>query len=178
MNPFKAKREFAPVNCFVNNIQIKDGMADVKLLLDTDQTSIFGLGDVNLKTEQLNLGIKPTPKKTFGLSGVAGVSFSLKELSQPFRLGGTITHPSLAIDPGRTALSMGKLAGALALGPIGLAAFFGDISVGKQDPCPLALEAVKPDGQAARGQKGDQASEKEGKKEKKSGGFFRRLFGK
>ena len=47
LNPFQAKREFAPVNCFVNNIQIKDGMADVKLLLDTDQTSIFGLGDVN-----------------------------------------------------------------------------------------------------------------------------------
>jgi len=169
LNPFEAKREFAPVNCFVNNIQIKDGMADVKLLLDTDQTSIFGLGDVNLKTEQLNLGIKPTPKKTFGLSGVAGVSFSLKELSQPFRLGGTMTHPSLAVDPGRTALSLGKLAGALALGPIGLAAFFGDISVGKQDPCPLALEAVKQDGQA---------SEENPEKEKKSGGFFRRLFGR
>ena len=178
LNPFQAKREFAPVNCFVNNIQIKDGMADVKLLLDTDQTSIFGLGDVNLKTEQLNLGIKPTPKKTFGLSGVAGVSFSLKELSQPFRLGGTIAHPSLAVDPGRTALSLGKLAGALALGPIGLAAFFGDISVGKQDPCPLALAAVKQDGQAAGEKRGDQASEENPEKEKKSGGFFRRLFGK
>ena len=149
LNPFKAKREFAPVNCFVNNIQIKDGMADVKLLLDTDQTSIFGLGDVNLKTEQLNLGIKPTPKKTHGLSGVAGVSFSLKELSQPFRLGGTLTRPSLAIDPGRTALALGKLTGALALGPVGLAAFFGDISVGKQNPCPLALEAVSQDSRPA-----------------------------
>ena len=179
LNPFQAKREFAPVNCFVNNIQIKDGMADVKLLLDTDQTSIFGLGDVNLKTEQLNLGIKPTPKKTHGLSGVAGVSFSLKELSQPFRLGGTLTRPSLAIDPGRTALALGKLAGALALGPVGLAAFFGDISVGKQDPCPLALEAVSQDSRPADdGKKENQASDKESKKEKKSGGFFRRLFGK
>lgn len=179
LNPFEAKRDFAPVNCFVNNIKIKNGIADVKLLLDTDQTSIFGLGDVNLKTEQLNLGIKPTPKKTYGLSGVAGVSFSLKELSRPFRLGGTLTHPSLAIDPGRTALTLGKLAGALALGPIGLAAFFGDISVGKQDPCPLALEAVKQYGQTVDdGKKKDQASEKKSKKEKKSGGFFKRLFGK
>ncbi len=179
LNPFKAKREFAPVNCFVNNIQIKDGMADVKLLLDTDQTSIFGLGDINLKTEQLKLGIKPTPKKTHGLSGVAGVSFSLKELSQPFRLGGTLTRPSLAIDPGRTALALGKLTGALALGPVGLAAFFGDISVGKQNPCPLALEAVSQDSRPADdGKKGDQASDKESKKEKKSSGFFKRLFGK
>ncbi len=179
LNPFEAKREFAPVNCFVNNIQIKDGMADVKLLLDTDQTSIFGLGDVNLKTEQLKLGIKPTPKKTHGLSGVAGVSFSLKELSQPFRLGGTLTRPSLAIDPGRTALALGKLTGALALGPVGLAAFFGDISVGKQNPCPLALEAVSQDSRPADdGKKGDQASDKESKKEEKSSGFFKRLFGK
>jgi len=100
-------------------------------------------------------------------------------LSRPFRLGGTLTHPSLAIDPGRTALTLGKLAGALALGPIGLAAFFGDISVGKQDPCPLALEAVKQYGQTVDdGKKKDQASEKKSKKEKKSGGFFKRLFGK
>jgi hypothetical protein len=107
------------------------------------------------------------------------VSFSLKELSQPFRLGGTLTRPSLAIDPGRTALALGKLTGALALGPVGLAAFFGDISVGKQNPCPLALEAVSQDSRPADdGKKGDQASDKESKKEKKSSGFFKRLFGK
>ena len=179
LNPFQAKREFAPINCFVKNIEITDGLADVTLLMDTDQTSIFGLGDVNLKTEELDLGIKPTPKKTYGLSSVGGVSFSLKELSRPFRLRGTLTQPALVIAPGRTAVTMGKLAGALALGPVGLAAFFGDISVGKQDPCPLALEAVAPNFQTAEGgEKEDKTSEKEGKKEKKSGGIFRRLFGK
>ena len=173
LNPFKSKREFAPINCFVNNIQITDGLADVKLLLDTDQTSIFGLGDINLKTEKLNLGIKPTPKKTYG------VSFSLKELSQPFRLGGTISQPALGIAPGRTAKTMGKLAGALALGPFGLATFFGDISVGKRDPCALALEAVQRNSQRVEdGKKGDKVSDKKNGKEKKSGGFFKRLFGK
>jgi uncharacterized protein involved in outer membrane biogenesis len=173
LNPFKSAREFAPVSCLVNNIEITDGLADVKLLLDTDQTSILGIGDINLKTEELNLGIKPTPKKTFG------VSFSLKELSQPFRLSGTLTRPSLGIDPGRTARTTGKLAGALALGPVGLAAFFGDVSAGKRDACPLALEGVAPYFHTSEGgEKGDQVSDKEGKKEKKSGGFFRRLFGK
>jgi uncharacterized protein involved in outer membrane biogenesis len=179
LNPFQSQREFAPVNCFVNNIQITDGLADVKLLLDTDQTSIFGLGDVKLKTEQLDLGIKPTPKKKYGLSSVGGISFSLRELSKPFRLGGTLTRPALVIAPGRTAVTMGKLASALALGPVGLAAFFGDISVGKQDPCPLALEAVAPNFHTAEsGEKGDQESKKKNGEEKKSKGFFRRLFGK
>jgi hypothetical protein len=105
-------------------------------LLDTDRTSIFSAGDVNLKTESLNLGIKPTPKKG---AMPANISFSFKELSQPFRLGGTLASPHLAIDAGRTAFVIGKMAGALALGPIGWAAFFADVSVGKKDACAVAL---------------------------------------
>lgn len=165
LNPFQERREYTPVNCFVNVIDIKDGLADVKILLDTDRTSIFGAGEVNLKTERLNLGIKPTPKKG---AGPAGVSFSLRELSQPFRLGGTLAQPALVIDPGRTAFVFGKMAGALALGPFGIAAFFADVSVGKQDPCAVALGKTEI--------KGDASGEK--KEEKKSKGFFKRLFGK
>jgi uncharacterized protein involved in outer membrane biogenesis len=172
LNPFQQKREYAPINCFVNNIEIKDGLADVKLLLDTDQTSIFGAGDVNLKTERLNLGIKPTPKKG---AGPAGVSFSFKELSQPFRLGGTLANPSLVIDPGRSAFVVGKMAGALALGPFGIAAFFADVSVGKKDPCTAALGAAAKKAEALSK---ETATGDEKKKEKKSGGFFKRLFGK
>ena len=172
LNPFQEKREYTPINCFVNSIEIKDGLADVKILLDTDRTSIFGLGDVNLKTESLNLGIKPTPKK--GAMPV-GISFSFKELSQPFKLGGTLANPHLAIDPGRTAFVIGKMAGALALGPFGIAAFFADVSVGKQDPCAVALGT---DAKKEEDSSKETAAEDEKKKEKKSGGFFKRLFGK
>ncbi|MGD9139271.1 MAG: hypothetical protein PVH42_21090, partial [Desulfobacterales bacterium] len=93
---------------------------------------------------------------------------SFKELSQPFRLGGTLANPSLAIDSGRTAFVIGKMAGALALGPIGIAAFFADVSVGKKDPCAVALGKTDIKNQPSE----------EKKKEKKSGGFFKRLFGK
>jgi len=172
LNPFEEKREFTPVNCFVNTIDINNGLADVKLLLDTDRTSIFGAGNVNLKTEALDLGIKPTPKKG---AMPANISFSFNQLSQPFRLGGTLAQPSLAIDPGRTALVVGKMAGALALGPIGIAAFFADISVGKKDPCATAMEAIERKKEQSS-QETNTADEK--KKEKKSGGFFKRLFGK
>lgn len=172
LNPFEERREFTPVNCFVNRINIEDGLADVKVVLDTDRTTIFGAGDVNLKTERLNLGIKPTPKKG---AMPASVSFSFKELSQPFRLGGTLAQPALVLDPGRTAFVIGKMAGALALGPIGLAAFFADVSVGKKDACATALEA------SAKQEKDASKDTEDGdkkKKEKKSGGFFKRLFGK
>jgi len=165
INPFQEKREYTPVNCFVNKIEIKGGLADVKILLDTDRTSIFGAGDVNLKTERLDMGIKPTPKKG---ATPANISFSFRELSQPFRLGGTLANPQLAIDAGRTAFVIGKMAGAVALGPVGIAAFFADVSVGKQDACAVVLGTTV--------KKGESSDEKKEKKE--SGGFFRRLFRK
>jgi hypothetical protein len=67
------------------------------------------------------------------------------------------------------------MAGALALGPFGIAAFFADVSMGKKDPCAVALGAVAKKAEASS--KETTAGE-EKKKEKKSGGFFRRLFGK
>ena len=170
LNPFQEKREYTPVNCFVNTIEIKEGLADAKILLDTDRTSIFGAGDVNLKTERLDLGIKPTPKKG---ALPANISFSFRELSQPFRLGGTLANPHLVIDAGRTAFVIGKMAGALALGPIGIAAFFADVSVGKKDACAVALARVNRKDHPSGAERPD-----EKKEEKKSGGFFKRLFGK
>lgn len=143
INPFKKKEPQTKMNCFVNDINIKNGLAECKLLLDTDQTSIFGVGDVDLSTEKLDLGIKPVPKKGYGLDSVAEVSFSFKDFSQPFKLGGTLAHPSLALDPTRTLFVLGKVAGALALGPAGIAAFFADISLGKKDACLEALKALE-----------------------------------
>jgi hypothetical protein len=178
INPFKEKRQYTPVNCFVNIIEIEDGLADVKIMLDTDQTTIVGMGDINLKTEQLNLGIKPTPKKG---ALPADISFSFRELSRPFRLGGTLAAPRLALDPSRTALVVGKLAGALALGPVGIAAFFADVSAGKQDACEVAMAAINAKSSSPEAKKEGDSSEVPGnekQKEEKSGGFFRRLFGK
>jgi uncharacterized protein involved in outer membrane biogenesis len=180
INPFEEKREFTPINCFVNSIEITDGLADIKILLDTDRTSIIGAGDINLKTEALNLGIKPTPKRG---AMPANISFSFRELSQPFKLGGTLAAPALTIDAGRSALVIGKMAGALALGPIGIAAFFADVSIGKQDPCAIAMENVAKKKQTSDAKKTAEASkekdagdDQEG--EKKPSRFFRRLLRK
>jgi hypothetical protein len=143
LNPFKNKDPYMQVNCFFNHIAIKDGLADCKLLLDTNQTTIIGTGEIDLKTEKLDLGIKPFPKKGTGIDGGVKLSFSLKELSQPFGLGGTLAEPSLVLDTSRTAWAIGKFGVALALGPFGIAAFFADVSVGKKDPCDLAIKKAQ-----------------------------------
>jgi hypothetical protein len=180
INPFEAKRQYTPINCFVDTVTIDNGMADIKLLLDTDQTSIFGAGTIDLKTEGLDLGIKPTPKKG---ALPADISFNLNQFSQPFRLGGTLANPRLAIDPGRTAFILAKIAGALALGPIGIAAFFADVSLGKKDACAVALEKAEKKMRASETKNSEETPPKTGtdgekQKEKKSGGFFRKLFGR
>ena len=165
VNPFQAKKDHTVRNCVVNRIEIADGLADAALLLDTEQTTIIAAGDINLKEETLNIGIKPSPKKGFGASGIGTVSLSLGELSRPFKLGGTLAQPALAIDPGRSIITLGKLAGAVALGPAGIAAFLMDFSGNDENACLKAIESAK-----------TKAAKNKGKKE--SGGFFKRLFGK
>ena len=140
LNPFKSQDPYMQVNCFFNHIGINDGLADCKLLLDTSQTTIIGAGEIDLKTEKFDLGIKPFPKKGTGIDDGVKLSFSFKELSQPFGLGGTLAEPALVLDASRTALAIGKFGIALALGPVGIAAFFADVSVGKKDPCDLAIK--------------------------------------
>jgi hypothetical protein len=143
LNPFKKKSPHTTINCFVNTMNIKDGDVEYKLVLDTDQTALLVAGAIDLKTEGLDIGIKPTPKKGVGRKGVGSISFSLSKLSQPFGLGGTLAKPKLVIDPTRTAFTAGKFAGAMALGPYGLTFFFSDISGGKKNICEETSEDMQ-----------------------------------
>jgi uncharacterized protein involved in outer membrane biogenesis len=143
LNPFQKKSPHTTINCLVNTMNIKDGNVDYKLALDTNQTALLVAGSIDLKTEGLDIGIKPTPKKSAGRSGAGSISFSLSKLSRPFRLGGTLAKPKLVIDPTRTVFTAGKFAGAMALGPTGLVLFFSDISVGKKNICEEAFETLQ-----------------------------------
>ncbi len=74
---------------------------------------------------------------------MARISFSLSKLTNPFKLGGTFAHPSLAVDPTQTAITLGKLAGGLAFGAVGIAVVLADVSVGDENPCLAAIEAAE-----------------------------------
>jgi uncharacterized protein involved in outer membrane biogenesis len=180
LNPFEKNTRYSDINCLITYIDIKNGLANGELLLDNDQTTVLGSGDLDLRTEQLDFGIDPTPKKGTGISGVGSVSFSFKELSQPFRLGGTLAAPAMVLDPTTTVLTVGKFAGALALGPAGIAAFFSNVSLGKTDPCSEMMKAIekireKPESAEIMNAGGEPT--KGGTQKKKSKGFFKRLFG-
>jgi uncharacterized protein involved in outer membrane biogenesis len=145
LNPFITHPAHTTINCLKSTLVSKDGQADLKLILDTEQTALASAGVIDLKTERLNIGVKPSPKKGFGDSHVGHISFSLNELSQPFGLGGTLARPKLVLDPGRTIITAGKFAGAWLLGPVGLTLFFTDISLGKRNICEEASKVWRED---------------------------------
>ncbi len=147
LNPFKKKPEYTKINCFVVGLDLQEGLAQsTALLLDTDQVTVIGRGKANLKTEELNLSLKPSPKKGVGIKGLANLSLSLGQLTKPLKLAGTFAKPSLTIDPTQTILTLGKAIGGTALfGPVGIAAALVGGKLGNKDPCLAAIEAAKKD---------------------------------
>jgi AsmA family protein len=123
LNPFRKETQYTSINCFVSGFNIKDGVASTTAFaLNTDYMVVVGEGEINLKTERLNLSLKPVPKEGIGTRVTGRLTVSLSELTRPFKLGGTLAHPSLAVDPTQTAIAFGKaIGGVMLFGPVGIA---------------------------------------------------------
>jgi len=90
-------------------ITMKEGVASTTAIaLNTDHTVVVGEGEINLKTERLNLSVKPVPKQGIGPRLTGKLNVRLSVFTRPFKLGGTLAHPSLAVDPTRTAIAFGR----------------------------------------------------------------------
>jgi AsmA family protein len=155
INPFQKGEDFTPLNCLVNGFEVKDGLAACSaLLLDTPQMSLAGAGDIDLKTEKLNLSIHPSPKAGVGAGSAGKVSLSLGELTKPFKLGGTLAHPSLAIDTTQALTTVGKAVGGMALlGPAGILTALTSTGPGDANACLTAIESAKKKGKPGAGEK-------------------------
>lgn len=150
INPFKKAANHTEINCFVSRFNIRGGMAkSTALIFDTRNMSVIGAGTIDLKTERLDLSLKPSPKDGVGSQQSGKVNLSLGQLARPFKLGGTLANPSLAIDPAQTALLLGKTVGGIALfGPVGIAAALIGTSSGADNPCLDALATAHQHAQA------------------------------
>ncbi len=145
INPFEKDKKYTDINCMVLRWDIKDGLAQsTAMVFDTSRMTVVGDGKVNLKSEELDITLEPSPKEGAGVAGVGKVGLSLSEVAKPFKLGGTLASPSLAVDPTRAALAIGKsVGGAALLGPAGIAAALASPTSGDENPCLKALEAAK-----------------------------------
>jgi uncharacterized protein involved in outer membrane biogenesis len=145
INPLHKETSYTKVSCIVCGFDIKDGLAGTTaLVVNSNPMSVIGNGTINLRTEKLDLTLKPVPKEGIGTSLTGKISLSLGELTRPFKLAGPLAHPSLAIDLTQTGIMIGKAVGGyLLFGPIGIVGSLAEASSGEKNLCPLAVKAAE-----------------------------------
>lgn len=145
INPVKKESPYTRLSCMVCGFKITSGMAETTaFVLNTEYMSIVGDGTINLRTEGLDLSMNPVPKEGVGTGLTGNFSLSLGELTKPFKLAGTLAHPSLGVDVKQAALTTGKAVGGfMLLGPVGLGAALLGSSSGEKQLCPMAVKAAE-----------------------------------
>jgi len=93
LNPLATTQKYSTLDCAIYDVGIKDGVATIeKFALQTSKMAVIVRGDVNLGSERLNLSLQATPREGLGISiGTVTNSF--------LKLGGTLRHPKLLLDP-------------------------------------------------------------------------------
>ena len=144
-NPLKKEEKYTKINCFAGGFDIKNGLAQSTVLaMDTSQVSVVGYGKIDFKTEKIDMSFKPSPKKGIGINGLAKFTLSFGELTKTLKLRGTLSNPSLSVDPTESIITLGKAVGGVVLfGPFGLAAVLANGQLGGKTPCLAIIEAAK-----------------------------------
>ena len=153
INPFVSSEKYTQMSCAVVRFVVNDGVAtaDKGIAMRTDKVDVIGSGTINLKNEQLDLGIKPHAR------GGVGISLS-SPLAGLVKIKGTLAQPSMGLDTVgtmKTAVSLG--AGVATGGLSTLGELLVDKVVADSDPCQTAL------GKTSTGSKTNTATSKEHK---------------
>lgn len=139
LNPLAEKDDYTRLTCAVVRMAISNGVAtaDKGIAVETTKMNVVGSGTINLKTEKLDLAVRPRPKEGLGISlgGLAGL----------VRIKGTLGEPRVGIDEmgvAKTGLAVGA---ALATGGLSMVAqgLFDKATEGAP-PCQVALGKVSP----------------------------------
>jgi uncharacterized protein involved in outer membrane biogenesis len=132
LNPISRSEPTTRLNCAVYIVNLTDGIANIQsIVLQTDRLNIVSTGTVDLNTERINVDFSTRPRKGLGLSA--------SMITNPWiRLGGTLSRPAIALDPGSATVATGA---AVATGGLSiLAKGFWDRFLTTRDPCGRALE--------------------------------------
>ncbi len=139
LNPLAEKDDYTHLTCAVVRMAIRNGVAtaDKGIAVETTKMNVVGSGTVNLKTEKLDLAVRPRPKEGLGISlgGLAGL----------VRIKGTLGDPRVGIDEMGVVKTGAAVGAALATGGLSLVAqgLFDKATEGAP-PCQVALGKVSP----------------------------------
>ena len=109
----KPGEKLAVVNCGLTDVKIEKGKARVRSLLDTEFSTIWGEGDIDLGTEQIDLLVTPKPK---------GVTLSV---ATPVVVSGPLAAPGFKVQEGGLLTTLADLTLKFALPQVMVADVFG-----------------------------------------------------
>jgi len=134
LNPFTKDEEFSNWDCTVLSVDIIDGRAVFDTILSQDEkVMIVGGGDIDLKTEKLNIEFNTKPRTGVGISADMFVTPFIKVI-------GTLASPAIGLNQKGTLLTGGA---AIATGGLSiLAKGLFDRATAQGDHCEKALENV------------------------------------
>jgi uncharacterized protein involved in outer membrane biogenesis len=163
VNPFRKRDRYTDLTCAVVRLPVRNGLVTIErtVAYETTKLNTVIAGTINLKTEALDLAIRPTIKEGLGMAGVPN-------LAELVRVTGTLTEPKIEIDTlasARVALSVGGAIATSGLSLLGEALFMKATS--DLHPCRTALKV-------AAGEKGAparRAAEQQPAATRREGGF-------
>jgi len=139
LSPKWQRQKVVELNCMVARFDVTEGRAQTDaILIDTTRITVAGAGSVNLDTEELDVALKPAPKKP-----------SLVRLATPVKVTGTIVNPKVAA----TKLGQLRTIGGVLLGitnPAYLVATLSDAGASKKNRCAAAIVASGTDNLGVR----------------------------
>ena len=102
INPLARSRTYTEVDCGIANIEIVDGVVEfTQVAVQTQQLTTVSSGNIDLDSERLRLTVRTFPREGLGVVSLAGIV-------NPFiRIAGTLSKPTLEIDPTSSATSAG-----------------------------------------------------------------------
>ncbi len=148
MGPLLGDDKNSNLNCIVARFDVKKGIAKSKaILVDTSTFTVAGDGQIDLRTEELDLYFDTESRKA-----------SIASLAVPFQVGGTLKSPQVSPDPVGTALGAAKAAGVVVNPLVGLGVIVAEQAAEEdENPCVVALE----DGSTAVQVEGDQQQQQQ-----------------
>lgn len=116
LNPLSSQEDISLLECAVVNLPVNDGMInlDRQIAIQTSKMYMVGSGEINLKNEEINIGVRPYAKE--------GVGLNLSSIAGAAKIGGTLANPQAEFDAAnavKTGLSAGA---AVATGGLSLLA--------------------------------------------------------
>jgi uncharacterized protein involved in outer membrane biogenesis len=130
----KGKHDEVGVRCGLLSLEAQRGQLTVQnLVLDTEPVIVTGSGRIDLDSETLDLSLHGRPKHP-----------RLVRLRSPVRVRGTLSHPSIAIDPAPVAVQAGaSVALGVLLTPLASLLAFVDPGLAKSADCSALMAQGK-----------------------------------